>query len=258
MYLDIPSFVSALVKHPHPYQPFLPLLQREDPIPLLTSCVLSSLISQALVASSKPSTDLEEALVKLYSYLSTLAKNPDNAMQDIAVQHYSAVLRSTTARNLFWKQRKETLGPLVEILRTAAESARPGSSSSIRAASDASLGGGVGLQLLYHVLLVIWQLSFESSSIGEDINEYKSPFLVMMPRYLTPISIESMISSRSMSPFFGFLPKRKRHACYFPLYSSFFPQTARPCSRLLCWHVYRSCYRIYQASILMTKISRKT
>ena len=144
----------------------------EDPIPLLTSSVLASLISQAQTTSYKTSANLSAALPKLYTYLSTLSKSSDAGLQDIAVQHYSTVLRSSAARKLFWDQRKESLAPLVEVLKAAAD-ARPGSSAaSVRTGTDSNLGGGVGLQLLYHVLLVIWQLSFETSSIGEDLNEY--------------------------------------------------------------------------------------
>ncbi|KAK8252032.1 vacuolar ATP synthase subunit H [Phyllosticta capitalensis] len=182
---DIPSFVTALTKHPRPFAPFLPLLKQstnpEDPIPLLTSAVLSSLISEALVSNSKQSSQIEEALPQLYSYLSTLAKSSDAGLQDIAVQEYSAVLRTTKSRSLFWKQRKETLNPLVDILKAAAGNGNGkdtdstlyggSSSASIRTNADIGLSGGVGLQLLYHVLLVIWQLSFEGKLVGDGLDE---------------------------------------------------------------------------------------
>lgn len=181
--LDIPSFVSALIKHPNPYKPFLPLLKpsanADDPIPLLTSAVLSSLLSSALAASAKPSPAIEEALPALYSCLSNLAKSPDAGLQDIAVQEYSAVVRTKKARELFWKQRKETIDPLIEILRGATGAGKDTDStvwsgaSSIRT-TDTGISGGVGLQLLYHVLLVIWQLSFEGSMVGEGLQEYES------------------------------------------------------------------------------------
>ncbi|KAK7535902.1 vacuolar ATP synthase subunit H [Phyllosticta citribraziliensis] len=180
---DIPSFLAALTKHPRPFAPFLPLLKQstnpEDPIPLLTSAVLSSLISEALVSSSKQSSQIEEALPQLYSYLSTLAKSSDAGLQDIAVQEYSAVLRTSKSRSLFWKQRKETLNPLVEILKAAAGNGKDtdstlyggSSSASIRTNAEVGLGGGVGLQLLYHVLLVLWQLSFEGKLVGDGLDE---------------------------------------------------------------------------------------
>ncbi|KAK8434121.1 vacuolar ATP synthase subunit H [Phyllosticta citricarpa] len=180
---DIPSFMAALTKHPRPFAPFLPLLKQstnpEDPIPLLTSAVLSSLISEALVSSPKQSSQIEEALPQLFSYLSTLAKSSDAGLQDIAVQEYSAVLRTSESRSLFWKQRKETLNPLVEILRAAAGNGKDtdstlyggSSSASIRTNADVGLGGGVGLQLLYHVLLVLWQLSFEGKLVGDGLDE---------------------------------------------------------------------------------------
>lgn len=173
---DIPALTSALVQHPAPYKPFLPLLKSEDPVPLLTSSVLSGLLSHAVSQTSKNTSQADEALPQLFSYLSTLAKASDAGLQDIAVREYSAVLRSKKSRHLFWKQRKETLDPLFDILRAAAGAAKDTdstlySSNSVRSA-DGALSGGVGLQLLYHVLLVIWQLSFEGKLVGEGLQEY--------------------------------------------------------------------------------------
>lgn len=179
--LDVPALTTELIQHPAPFKPLLPLLKgsyAEDHIPLLTSAVLSNLISHALAASTKSTTQLDEALPQLYTYLATLAKSSDAGLQDIAVQEYSAVLRNKKSRELFWKQRKETLDPLVEILRTASgagkdtDSALWSGGSSIRTNADAGIGGGVGLQLLYHVLLVIWQLSFEGELVGDGLHEY--------------------------------------------------------------------------------------
>ena len=66
---------------------------------------------------------------------------------------------------------------MIDILKAAAGVGSNGDSAtlwsgaaSIRSA-EGSLGGGVGLQLLYHVLLVFWQLSFEGSEIGEGLEE---------------------------------------------------------------------------------------
>lgn len=182
IFADISSFTSALIKHPEPYKPFLPHLNQssnvEDPIPLLTSSVLSSLMSQALGASTKPPPHIEEAIPKLNTYLSKLAKSSDSGLQDIAVQEYSALLRTQKSREIFWNQRAETLSPLMEILRAAAGSGKDSESTlasgggSIRSiAADMSLGGGVGIQLLYHVLLVVWQLSFEGKMVGTGLDE---------------------------------------------------------------------------------------
>jgi len=94
------------------------------------------------------------------------------------VQEYAAILRSQKSRELFWKQRKETLNPLMDILHAAAGTVKDTDSTlfsgnaSIRTnATDIRLGGGVGLQLLYHVLLVLWQLSFDGAMIGEGLDE---------------------------------------------------------------------------------------
>merc|ERR1712070_688466 len=79
-------------------------------------------------------------------------------------------------------QRKETLGPLVDVLRNATGgkdndstlySGAGSASTSIRSAAESNIkiGGGVGLQLLYHILLVIWQLSFEGRLVGQGLDE---------------------------------------------------------------------------------------
>ncbi|KAF2656631.1 vacuolar ATP synthase subunit H [Lophiostoma macrostomum CBS 122681] len=178
---DIPSFKTALVQHPAPFKPFLPLLKTssspEEPLPLLTSSVLSTLLSHALTQPSESEAQIEEALPQLYTYLSTLARSSDAGLQDIAVQEYSAVLRNTKSRNLFWKQREETLDPLFKILRSASGAGRDQDStvfsggSSVRSASENGIGGGVGLQLLYHLLLVVWQLSFEGELVGDGLQD---------------------------------------------------------------------------------------
>lgn len=68
--------------------------------------------------------------------------------------------------------------PLVDILRAAVGADKDTDSTlfsggiSIRSATEAGLSGGVGLQLLYHVLLTIWQLSFEGSLVGKGLEEY--------------------------------------------------------------------------------------
>ena len=148
----------------------------EDPVPLLASTFLSSLLSQAQLAIPKLSSEIEDALSKLYSFISTLAKSSDAGLQDIAVQEYSTLLRTKKSREIFWKQRKETLNPLIDILRAAAGAPKDSDSTlwsggSVRSATEVGLSGGVGIQLLYHVLLVIWQLSFEGSLVGEGLED---------------------------------------------------------------------------------------
>lgn len=121
-----------------------------------------------------------QALPMILTYLSGLAKSSDAGLQDIAVQEYSSLLFGHTSRDLFWKQRSETIEPLVQILQTAAGIGRgentsanlwSGNASTRSTGFEGSLGGGVGLQLLYHVLLVMWQISFEAEEIGDDLNE---------------------------------------------------------------------------------------
>ncbi|KAJ8111441.1 hypothetical protein ONZ43_g5620 [Nemania bipapillata] len=174
----VPALAKALYQDSDPYQHLIPLLahsnQLEDPIPLLTSTVLAILMANAQDAS--PAT--ENALPLILSYLCSLTKSSNDAgLQDIAVMEYSSLLYSQTNRQLFWKQRSETVTPLIEILRKAAGFGAESSASlwsgnaAARSGGLEGLSGGVGIQLLYHVLLVLWQLSFEAEDIGDDMND---------------------------------------------------------------------------------------
>ncbi|KAJ5664588.1 hypothetical protein N7462_011401 [Penicillium macrosclerotiorum] len=159
---DVPSLAGSLVLHPEPYKPFLPFLHHstntEDPIPLLTSTFLTALVSHSLVKSSKPAPRDQQALPQLYTYLSTLAKNNDSGLQDIGVQGFSELLRKKHSREIFWNH--------------PAGTKENGSASGSNARGiEPGLAGGVGLQLLYRVLLVVWQLTFESELVGEELQE---------------------------------------------------------------------------------------
>lgn len=173
--IDVPSLADALVSHPEPYKPFLPFLHQssnaEDPIPLLTSTFLTALVSHSLTSSSKPASRDDEALPQLYLYLSTLTKNQDSGLQDIGVQGFSELLRKKRSREIFWNHRKETLEPLIDTLRTAAGIKETVPAGTSTRGTDSGLAGGVGLQLLYRVLLVVWQLTFESELVGEELQE---------------------------------------------------------------------------------------
>ncbi|KAI1763451.1 ARM repeat-containing protein [Hypoxylon sp. FL1150] len=174
----VPALAKALFKNSNPYQHLLPLLAHsnnpEDPIPLLTSTVLATLMAN----SKDESRSTENALPLVLSYLCGLAKNSNDAgLQDIAVMEYSSLLYAQSSRQLFWKQRSETVTPLIDILRKAAGIGGESSASlwsgnnTTRSSGFEGLSGGVGLQLLYHVLLVLWQLSFEAEDIGDDLND---------------------------------------------------------------------------------------
>ncbi|KAI0124665.1 V-ATPase subunit H [Xylariales sp. AK1849] len=175
----VPALAKALFKNPDPYKHFLPLLAHsnnpEDPIPLLTSTLLANLMAHSRDESS--STD--HALPLILTYLCGLAKDSNDAgLQDIAVMEYSSLLYGQSSRQLFWKQRSETVTPLVSILNKAGGVEKDSSSSlwssnaTVRASGfEGAMGGGVGLQLLYHVLLVMWQLSFEAEDIGDEMDD---------------------------------------------------------------------------------------
>jgi len=132
-----------------------------------------------MAASKDESTaTVDKALPVIFSYLSSLTKNSDAGLQDIGVQEFSSLLYGRVTRQQFWNQRSETVAPLIQILRTAAGISDDSSASlwseaaaTARSGFEGSLGGGVGLQLLYHVLLVVWQLSFEAAEVGDDLNE---------------------------------------------------------------------------------------
>ncbi|KAF2862818.1 vacuolar ATP synthase-like protein subunit H [Piedraia hortae CBS 480.64] len=177
---DSPQLAKVMVQHPHPYKPLLPLLKQsnnaEDPIPMLTSTVLSSLLSQGLIAQPKSTEDINEALPQLYSYLATLSNTSDSNLRDIAVQEYSTVLQTSKSRQQFWKQKKETLDPLFAELRSAVGNKDvdilTANGGNLRGVAEGSrLGGGVSLQLFYHILLVIWQLSFEAQLVGSGLDD---------------------------------------------------------------------------------------
>lgn len=230
---DAPSLASALIAHADPYKPFLPLLRHstnaEDPIPLLTSTFLTNLVSTSLVSSSKPAARDDEALPQLYAYLSTLVRNQDSGLQDIGVQEYSALLRTARARELFWNQGKDTVEPLVEILRAAAGAKDNGSStaggSSVRAI-EPGLAGGVGIQLLYRVLLVLWQLSFEAELVGDDLQSY----------VFSVGRTYSMLTNAAIMNSFNFThnccecrPRKRQRDFFWQPFTTFSPRTKPPC-----------------------------
>lgn len=218
----VPKLATALFKTPDPYKHFLPLLAHsnnpEDPIPLLTSTVLATLMTQA----KDESAATEYALPLILSYLCGLAKNSNDAgLQDIAVTQYSSLLYGKASRQLFWKQRSETVAPLIDILRKAGGIGADSSASlwsgnaTVRAGGfEGALGGGVGLQLLYHVLLVMWQLSFEAEDIGDEMDEYVPPLLAREPGNLTAnASAASTISFCFTHNFCGYRQRRRPHVC---------------------------------------------
>ncbi|KFY64199.1 hypothetical protein V497_01783, partial [Pseudogymnoascus sp. VKM F-4516 (FW-969)] len=177
-----PTLVDSLLEHDNTYAPFLPLLAQatspEEAIPLLTSTALTTLLARESTSNPKGRPASDAALPILYKYLSTLAKSSDSGLQDIAVTGYSALLRSRRSRELFWDHRDVTIEPLISILRTAAGVSGSGASAASLWSSSATarggegfINGGIDLQLLYHVLLVMWQLSFEGAAIGDGLED---------------------------------------------------------------------------------------
>ncbi|CAK7198649.1 H(+)-transporting V1 sector ATPase subunit H [Sporothrix eucalyptigena] len=210
---SIPALAKVILSKSteDPYRNILPLLAHsnnaDDPIPLLTATVLTTLMS---ASRDESKATLERALPSLLSYLSTLAQqSADAGLQDIGVLESSSLLYGRASRKQFWAQRSETVAPLIKILRTAAGVSTSGgedtaaglwratgangsgsegpAASRIGALLEGSIGGGVGLQLLYHVLLVLWQLSFDAADVGDDLNdEYDFVLLATQLLRLSP------------------------------------------------------------------------
>lgn len=218
----VPSLAKAILKSNDSYQHLLPLLKSnntEDPIPLLTSHALANLM--ALARDESKAT--QQALPVILSYLSGLAKSSDAGLQDIAVQEYSAVLFGHVSRQQFWDQRSETIGPLVKILQTAAgignganssaslwsgNNGNSNGSSTRSTGFEGSLGGGVGLQLLYHVLLVMWQMSFEAEEIGDELNDEYD--IVVLYVHLLRLSPKEKTTRLILSTLYNLLEKNQR------------------------------------------------
>lgn len=160
--------------------------------------------------STKWTPKAEDALKKLYKYLAKLSQSQDSGLQDIAVQEYSSVMRGKQSRRIFWEQRKETLTPLIDVLKTAGgvtgdniASTLFSGNTSVRAATDAGISGGIGLQLLYHVLLVIWQLSYEGENIGEDFD--KEQDIVALYTHLLRLSPKEKTTRLLLSTLYNIL-----------------------------------------------------
>lgn len=128
------------------------------------------MISTALVLSAFAAKEDEDALTRVLSQLSTSAKSQDSGIQDIALQEYSNLLVTSDSRRKFWDIRNKTLLPLINILRSAAGLSLTSGTNS--RPNEAGLSGGVGIQVLYRCLLVIWQLSFEGKDIGNTLQSY--------------------------------------------------------------------------------------
>ena len=126
--------------------------------------------------SKDESPATKEALPILFTYLAELVKGSDPTHQDIAVSHYSKVLYSITTRQKFWDMRTDTILPLFEILKVAsggstASSVWSGSTTVRESGFEGPLQGDVGLQLLYNVLLVLWQVSFDAATVGDEMHD---------------------------------------------------------------------------------------
>ncbi|CRK23297.1 hypothetical protein BN1723_012931, partial [Verticillium longisporum] len=130
---SVPSLSKALLKSGDPYKSFLPLLANSNNTEDPIPLLTATALTKLIASSRDESAATHRALPLLFTYLSGLTKSSDAGLQDIAVQEYSSLLYSRSSRQQFWDQRSETL--------------------------------------LYHVLLVMWQLSFEAEDIGDELSD---------------------------------------------------------------------------------------
>ena len=113
------------------------------------------------------------------------------------------------------------MNPLMEILRTAVGAAKDNDSTvmsgsaSIRSV-DGGLSGGISLQLLYHVLLAIWQLSFEGSLVGKGLERYILASTFFPAKNADFHDTENKKSSPSTHNSCASPPKRKQPASFSP------------------------------------------
>ena len=167
-------FAASLLAIPRPYEHLLPLLSHTDEtVPVLTSKILTTLLMISLASTSSkeaPEADAKTALPTFLSHLASRSQDPYHV--DLAVQSYVSLLRSSYARLTFWYT-GEGLPTLKKILDTSAH----GTGSPSGVAPGGLIQGGVNLQLLYHVLLVFWELTFEEE-IAEKIAECALPLAV--------------------------------------------------------------------------------
>ncbi|KAA8893278.1 armadillo-type protein [Sphaerosporella brunnea] len=171
---DVPdSFADALLSLPKPFELLLSLLEgHSDPvIPVLTAAILTPLLAKSLSRSSKISPAFKDALPKFFRYLASITKSPEREQQDLAIQSYVALLRTPYARETFWDIKEETMTPLAQLIEETAG----GTAGGERAAGTTNtvagiVQGGVPLQLVYHVLLAVWELTFDDT-VAEELNE---------------------------------------------------------------------------------------
>ena len=181
MTIEVPSFAQSLLALKDPFELLLSLLEGStDPvIPVLSSAIITPLLSLSL-AKNKLTPAVTDAVSKFYHYLSAVSKAEERDQQDLAIQAYVALLRTPYAREAFWDMKEETMPPLVGLLQETAGGTASDRGDSATGVPVGIVQGGVPLQLVYHVLLVVWQLTFDET-VAEEINEYAYPL-----RYATP------------------------------------------------------------------------
>jgi V-type H+-transporting ATPase subunit H len=168
---DVVGFASHLLALPRPFELLLSLLEgASDPvIPVLASAILTPLLATALqISPSNPSPAVQDALPKFYRYLArVIRESQERDQQDLAVQRYVSLLRTPYARETFWDMKEETMEPLARLIEETAGGSASSSSGGGNANTSGIVQGGVPLQLVYHVLLAVWELTFDDIVAAE-------------------------------------------------------------------------------------------
>jgi V-type H+-transporting ATPase subunit H len=128
-------------------------------------------LATSLSGSTKTNTGAKDALPRFYRYLAGASKLQERDQQDLAIQAYVALLRTPYARETFWDMKEETVAPLARLLEETAGGTAGSDRASVATGTVSGIvQGGVPLQLVYHVLLAVWELTFDDT-VAEEINE---------------------------------------------------------------------------------------
>ncbi len=142
--LELDNFLKCLVEEKI-YDKLLKQLQHEDPtVPILAAKLLSTLL---------PYSD-NAPLTPFLNYFSSLIKSGDSNLSDLALQSYASLFSSPAARREFWQRKDARL-----VFEKIQES-------------------NGNIQILYHALVVIWELTFDTA-IAEELDSECDVILVL-------------------------------------------------------------------------------
>lgn len=172
---EIDAFASLLNKE-EITDILLQLLKHEDEtVPILSARLLTILLP------SSPGA----AFDRFFSYLSTLITSSESKFADLALQSYVGLLTSAPARKIFWQN-----GGVASVIDKIQES-------------------NGNIQLLYHALLVLWELSFDEE-IAAELDAQHDAILVL--REVGKSAIKEKITRVTVSTLRNLVQKAPRNA----------------------------------------------